>query len=144
MNSTKAAVSTIFARSDEVDWEITASGVTGVSRKVLRYDQETGALTILLKFEAGASYPLHNHLGDEEIYVLEGDVRVEAKTLTVTYYNAPDVDKVREHYENLPANPGTRASTHEFLVSTGLSSTSGFDNVNALPLFQGVPGLVAT
>src|SRR5262245_41625025 len=76
MNSTKAAVSAIFARSDEVEWEHTASGVAGVSRKVLRYDQETGALAILLKFEAGASYPLHNHLGDEEIYLLEGDVRV--------------------------------------------------------------------
>jgi hypothetical protein len=34
---------------------------------------------------------------------LEGDVRVQNNTIVVTYYNAPDVDRLREHYENLPA-----------------------------------------
>lgn len=29
----------------------------------------------LLKFEAGASYPLHSHPAGEEIFVLEGEVR---------------------------------------------------------------------
>jgi hypothetical protein len=34
---------------------------------------------------------------------LEGDVRVRDNTITVTYYNAPGADKLREHYECLPA-----------------------------------------
>jgi hypothetical protein len=34
---------------------------------------------------------------------LEGDVRVAGNTIQVTYYNAPDADKLRAHYENLPA-----------------------------------------
>ena len=34
---------------------------------------------------------------------LEGDVRVQANTITVTYYNAREADKLRGHYENLPA-----------------------------------------
>ena len=34
---------------------------------------------------------------------LEGDVRVRDNTIQVTYYNAPDVYKLRLHYENLPA-----------------------------------------
>ncbi len=34
---------------------------------------------------------------------LEGDVRVRDNTITVTYYNAPEADKLREHYEGLPA-----------------------------------------
>jgi hypothetical protein len=34
---------------------------------------------------------------------LEGDVRVEDKTIVVTYYNAPDADRLRRHYEDLPA-----------------------------------------
>jgi hypothetical protein len=34
---------------------------------------------------------------------LEGDVRVDGNTILVTYYNAPDADKLRAHYENLPA-----------------------------------------
>ena len=34
------------------------------------------APTILLKFAAGAGYPVHNHPGGEEIFVLEGDLRL--------------------------------------------------------------------
>ena len=52
-------------------------GVDGVCVKVLRHDSATDrAPTILLKFEPGASYPAHSHPGGEEIYVLEGDIRL--------------------------------------------------------------------
>jgi hypothetical protein len=34
---------------------------------------------------------------------LEGDVRVDGNTIIITYYNAPNPDKLYEHYENLPA-----------------------------------------
>jgi DDE family transposase len=34
---------------------------------------------------------------------LEGDLRVDGKTIVVTYYNAPEADKLRAHYEGLPA-----------------------------------------
>ena len=34
---------------------------------------------------------------------LEGDVRVQDDTITVTYYNSPEANKLRGHYENLPA-----------------------------------------
>ena len=45
--------------------------------KVLRYDEATRrAPTILLKFEPGAIYPGHSHPGGEEIFVLEGEVRL--------------------------------------------------------------------
>jgi Transposase DDE domain len=43
------------------------------------------------------------HLAKAYFGGLEGDVRVEGNTIIVTYYNAPDPDKLREHYENLPA-----------------------------------------
>ena len=43
------------------------------------------------------------HLAKAYFAGLEGDVRVETDTIIVTYYNAPDADKLREHYENLPA-----------------------------------------
>ena len=43
------------------------------------------------------------HLAKAYFTGLEGDVRVEANTIIVTYYNAPNADKLREHYENLPA-----------------------------------------
>ena len=34
---------------------------------------------------------------------LEGDVRVRDNTIQVTYYNAPGAEKMRSHYERLPA-----------------------------------------
>jgi hypothetical protein len=43
------------------------------------------------------------HLAKAYFAGLEGDVRVDGNTILVTYYNALDADKLREHYENLPA-----------------------------------------
>jgi quercetin dioxygenase-like cupin family protein len=39
--------------------------------KVLRLDESTRASSVLLRFEAGATFPAHNHPGGEEVYVLE-------------------------------------------------------------------------
>jgi hypothetical protein len=44
-----------------------------------------------------------NHMATAFFGGLEGDVRVDGDTILVTYYNAPDANKLREHYENLPA-----------------------------------------
>jgi len=43
------------------------------------------------------------HMATAYLAGLEGDLRVEGNTILVTYYNAPDADKLREHYEDLPA-----------------------------------------
>ena len=42
------------------------------------------------------------HLAKDVFCGLEGDVRVQADTIVVTYYNAPNVQLLREHYEHLP------------------------------------------
>ena len=34
---------------------------------------------------------------------MEGDIRVSGDTILVTYYNAPDVERLREHFEHLPS-----------------------------------------
>jgi len=67
-----------LVRGNQTEWKPLAEpGVTGVYVKVLRFDRETRrAPTILLKFDAGATYPAHNHPGGEEIFVLEGDLKV--------------------------------------------------------------------
>jgi quercetin dioxygenase-like cupin family protein len=69
---------TQLVRSDQIEWRALAEpGVSGVFVKVLRFDRETRrAPTILLKFAAGATYPAHNHPGGEEIFVLEGDLKL--------------------------------------------------------------------
>jgi len=61
--------------------------VSGIFVKVLRFDTETGrALTILLKFDPGATYPAHNHPGGEEVFVIEGDISLGAEDLHVGDY----------------------------------------------------------
>ena len=69
---------TQLVHSHQIEWQpLVEPGVTGVFVKVLRFDAEARrAPTILLKFEAGATYPAHNHPGGEEIFVLEGDIKL--------------------------------------------------------------------
>jgi hypothetical protein len=43
------------------------------------------------------------HMATAYFAGLEGDLRVEGGTIIVTYYNAPDADRLRKHYEGLPA-----------------------------------------
>jgi hypothetical protein len=42
------------------------------------------------------------HLAHDFFRALEGDIRVKRDTIIVTYYNAPNADRMRTHYENLP------------------------------------------
>jgi quercetin dioxygenase-like cupin family protein len=67
-----------LVRGGAVDWRsLDEPGVSGVFVKVLRFDAAAGrAPTILLKFDPGATYPAHLHPGGEEIFVLEGDIRL--------------------------------------------------------------------
>lgn len=83
MNSGDTGSYTILTRAAEGEWR---SIGTGVTMKVLRSDQETGASAILLRFESGASFPVHNHPGGEEVYVLEGNVRLGDDSLNAGDY----------------------------------------------------------
>ena len=53
------------------------------------------------------------HLAKDFFRGLEGDVRVQRDTIVVTYYNAPNSDLLKKHYENMP----------ETLSSEGLKPT---------------------
>jgi hypothetical protein len=43
------------------------------------------------------------HLAKDLFGGLEGDVRVQNDTIVVIYYNAPNVEQLRQHYQDLPA-----------------------------------------
>ena len=68
-----------LVRSNKTEWKPLAEEAVktdGISIKILRFDEATQrSPTFLLKFEAGASYPNHNHPAGEEIFILEGEVR---------------------------------------------------------------------
>ena len=67
-----------LVRSGQIEWQtLSEENVSGVFVKSLMFDdEEKRSPTILLKFDAGATYPLHNHPGGEEIFVLEGDIKL--------------------------------------------------------------------
>lgn len=67
-----------LVRSGEVEWQpLGEENVSGVYVKSLMFDDAARrSSTILLKFDAGATYPLHDHPGGEEIFVLAGDIKL--------------------------------------------------------------------
>lgn len=67
-----------LVKTNELEWKpLNEEGISGIYVKSLLFDAETKrSPTILLKFEAGARYPLHNHPAGEEIFVLEGDIHL--------------------------------------------------------------------
>ncbi len=42
------------------------------------------------------------HLAKDLFNGLEGDLRVDHDTILVTYYNAPEAERWKAHFENLP------------------------------------------
>lgn len=90
----KAIADNQLVRSYQIEWQpLPEPGISGVFVKILQFDKETRrSPTFLLKFEAGAGYPAHNHPGGEEIYVVEGDIKLgKAHLQTGDYlYTAPD------------------------------------------------------
>ena len=62
------------------DWRPSKAG-TGVSVKLLRRDAQSGAVTVLLRFDPGARFPAHRHPAGEEVFVVEGDVRIGKERL---------------------------------------------------------------
>jgi hypothetical protein len=75
----------------------------------IRYGQMTTALiaqAVLHQLRRRLGEPCSEwdagHLAKSLLAGLEGDVRVHEDTIVVTYYNAPNVGQLRQHYEGLP------------------------------------------
>ena len=79
-----------IAHTAEQDWQpLVEQGIhyAGVYVKSLRFDSlHRRSPTILLKFDAGAAYPYHNHPAGEELFVLDGKVTIEEAHLTAGDY----------------------------------------------------------
>lgn len=79
-----------ITRSNVTAWEsLTEEGVNtlGIWVKTLRFDEEQQRpVTFLLRFDAGASYPYHNHPSGEELLVLEGSCTIENTLLQAGDY----------------------------------------------------------
>jgi hypothetical protein len=81
----------------------------GTLNENIRYGQMTMALvaqTVIHQFRRrlGAPYDTWDaqHLASDIFRGLDGDIRVRDKTIVVTYYNAPNAQRLRDQYEELP------------------------------------------
>jgi anti-sigma factor ChrR (cupin superfamily) len=63
----------------EVAWE---SMMPNIKAKMLWTDSATKRRAQLTRFEPGASLPLHRHVGDELLYVIEGSISDESGTVS--------------------------------------------------------------
>jgi hypothetical protein len=75
----------------------------------VRYGQMTLALiaqAVIQQLRVRLGEPVNRwdakHLAKDLFLGLDGDVRVSKDTIVVTYYNAPNADRLRSHYERLP------------------------------------------
>ncbi len=77
-----------LVRSAGLDWAALAEdGIDGIEVKPLRVDPADGRTsTMLLRFAPGAQYPLHDHPAGEEVFVLEGDIRLGKDVLNAGDY----------------------------------------------------------
>jgi len=76
----------------EGEWE--SAACAGVRFKKLAVDAERRYVTMLVRMDAGASYPAHRHGGCEECFVLEGDLHVAGEVLGAGDYQYAGADSL--------------------------------------------------
>jgi anti-sigma factor ChrR (cupin superfamily) len=72
-----------FANLEQIPW---VERRPGVSWKTLWEDPAGPTKTILVRYAPGAVVPRHRHLGDEQIFVLEGSVADDTGVCTAGNY----------------------------------------------------------
>jgi DNA-directed RNA polymerase specialized sigma24 family protein len=68
----------------ESEWEDVAPGV---SCRLLATDAEKDRVSMLVRLAPGTAYPPHRHAGIEELYLLDGELVIDHKTLAPGDYN---------------------------------------------------------
>lgn len=64
-------------RSQSVEWQ--PYEIPGVYLGMLHLDQDKREMSALIRAEAGVHYPLHRHIKDEEIFMLQGTLEIAGK-----------------------------------------------------------------
>lgn len=68
----------------EPEWEEVAPGI---SCKLLATDTERDRVTMLVRLAPGIAYPAHRHAGVEELFLLDGELRIDERKLYPGDYN---------------------------------------------------------
>ncbi|MFY9554551.1 MAG: cupin domain-containing protein [Blastocatellia bacterium] len=68
----------------------------GVSFKNLYIDRATGIATSLVKMQPGTKLPVHQHLGPEQFFIIEGDCYVAGEKLGPGDYHRAEAGSIHE------------------------------------------------
>ena len=68
----------------------------GVLLKNLHVDQATGIATSLVRMLPGTALPCHQHIGVEQVFVIEGDCNVAGQKLTPGDYHRAEAGSIHE------------------------------------------------
>ena len=74
----KPPVSAPFEAPSKPEWEQPAPGIFC---QILASDPEKGRVSMLVRLDPGVDYPPHRHAGLEELYLLDGELRIDEKTV---------------------------------------------------------------
>ena len=68
-----------FVLAGQGDWVPTK--IPGIERRILHIDEASDRVTSLLRMQPDTVYPRHMHAGDEQCFILEGDLEVDGRRL---------------------------------------------------------------
>ena len=77
-------------RAAEAVWIDT--GLPGVQARVLTVDKARSLVALLIRAQAGAVYPAHEHHGPEECFVISGSVVIDGRVLRAGDFHHADED----------------------------------------------------
>jgi anti-sigma factor ChrR (cupin superfamily) len=69
----------------------------GISCNLLATDAEKDRVSMLVRLAPGAAYPPHRHSGVEELYLLDGKLMIDDKTLYPGDYNRAEPGTGDQH-----------------------------------------------
>ncbi len=79
-----------FFDTEKIPWEPHVVGgkrIDPLQQKILSYDEETGAVTLMVKYPKGFHQPfLTYHTVIEELYILKGRIMMEGREYSEGYY----------------------------------------------------------
>lgn len=87
----KRPVSPPSETSMKPEWEQPAPGI---SCHLLATDTEKGRVSMLVRLDPGVDYPPHQHAGVEELYLLDGELRIDEKTVYPGDYHQAEPDTI--------------------------------------------------
>lgn len=97
-------VEEFFKLNQALGWQ--QAGTLNLNIRYGRMSLALIAQTVIYQLRQRIGQPLCQwdaaHFAKDLFGGLEGDIRVEEDTIVVTYYNAPNVELLRSHYEGLP------------------------------------------